>query len=83
MSLNTVLNILYPILAVTAAMLVAHTNRLGFLLFLIVEGIVITIGVQVAQWGVVGMGIMYIFIHSYSYHKWGKQHEKYKSKEGN
>jgi len=77
-----VLNILYPILAVTAALMVAHSNRLGFVLFLVVEAIVITIGVQVSQWGVVGMGIMYIFIHSYSYQKWGKQHDKYKSKEG-
>lgn len=76
------LNILYPILAVTAALMVAHSNRLGFVLFLVVEAIVITIGVQVSQWGVVGMGIMYIFIHSYSYQKWGKQHDKYKSKEG-
>lgn len=72
MTVGVVLNSIYPILAIIAAIMVAHYNRNGWLLFLAVEVLVIGIGVRSGQWGVVVMGVVYIFIHLYTYWQWGK-----------
>ena len=81
MTLNEVLNIIYPMVAIVAALLVAHRDKKGWLLFLVVEALIITIGMQSKQYGIVFMGTVYVFLHSYSYYNWGKQHDKYKDKE--
>jgi len=80
MTLNEVLNIIYPMGAIVASLQVAHNDRRGWLLFVVVTAITIVIGVQSKQYGIVVMGIIYIFLHLYSYYKWGKQHDKYKER---
>ena len=81
MTLNEVLNIIYPMVAIVAALQVAHNDRRGWLMFVVVTAITIVIGMQSKQYGIVVMGIIYIFLHLYSYYKWGKQHDKYKGKQ--
>jgi len=80
MTLNEVLNIIYPIGAIVASIQVAHNNRNGWLMFVAVTAITIALGVQSKQYGIVVTGILYIFLHLYSYYKWGKQHDKYKER---
>ena len=69
------LNILYPVLAMLAMFLLAHKNRIGFLVFLFVEIIMLYLGVQTKQYGIAIMAILYFFMNIYSYKQWSKDND--------
>lgn len=70
-----VLNIIYPILAMLAMYLLAHKNRLGFIVFIFVEAIMLYVGVRTEQYGIASMAILYFIMNMYSYVKWGQEND--------
>jgi hypothetical protein len=72
MNILTWANILYPIFAVSAMMLLTNRDRRGFLVFLIVEVLMLYIGILSEQWGIAGMAILYAILNIHGYLKWRK-----------
>lgn len=63
-------NVLYPMFAMIAMYLVAHKDKRAFIVFLIVEVIMVYIGVVSGQFGVTIMAVVYFFANIYAYRKW-------------
>jgi len=71
MTLLLSLNILYPILALIAMIMLAHKMKTAFIIFLFVEVIMLYIGTVSGQYGISVMAVLYFFANIYSYYKWG------------
>ena len=66
-------NILYPIIALIAMLMLAHKVKEAFILFLVVEVLMLYIGYESKQYGVLVMAIIYFFANIYSYKQWSKE----------
>jgi nicotinamide riboside transporter PnuC len=66
------MNILYPILALIAMIMLAHKIKAAFIIFLFVEILMVYIGVTSGQYGIAVMAVMYFFTNIYAYRKWSK-----------
>jgi hypothetical protein len=56
--------------AMIAMYLVAHKDKRAFIVFLIVEVIMVYIGIVSGQFGVTIMAVVYFFANIYAYRKW-------------
>lgn len=74
-----IINILVALGAFTGIMLLAHKQKLGFIVFFMVELCMFYIGYMSAQYGVLAMSIIYFFSNIYAYWQWTKD-EKPKPK---
>lgn len=72
MTLLTWANILYPIIACVAMFLMAHKCKSAFLVFLVVEVLMIYIGIKSDQTGIITMALIYFVLNIYSYVQWSK-----------
>lgn len=70
--LLTIANILYPLLATLAILMVAHKKREAFIIFLVVEVLMFYIGYESKQWGISAMAVIYFFSNIYAYILWRK-----------
>ena len=70
MTLLTLANIVIFFSALTGMLLIAHKNKLGFVVFLLVEISMGYIGMATASYGLVVTAIMYAVMNVYSYIKW-------------
>ena len=64
------LNVIYPILATSAMLLLAYKNKNAFLLFLVVEVCMMYIGLETKQYGVLLMAVLYFLANIFAYYKW-------------
>ncbi len=71
--LITIANIIYPILALLAMLMLVHKKKSAFLVFLFVEIIMIYIGVASGQYGIAIMAVIYFFTNIYGYNQWSKE----------
>jgi len=70
--LINIINIIYPILALTAMILLARRMRIAFLLFLVVDVLMFYLGLVSGQFGISLMAVLYVFTNIYAYYKWSK-----------
>lgn len=72
MTLLQLVNIIYPIIAFIAMMMISHHKKEGFLVFLIVEVCMVYIGIKSEQYGVCTMAVIYFLSNIYGYKKWSR-----------
>lgn len=73
MSLMVILNILCPILAVLGMYLMGKQNKIGFVVFIVVDLSSIYISILTEQYGILLMGVLYVITEVYAYYKWHKK----------
>lgn len=78
MTMLALANIIYPILALCAMVLVAHKKKSAFIIFLFVEVLMLYIGTESGQYGVAFMAVLYFFANIYTYMQWAKHDRKNK-----
>ncbi len=66
-------NILYVILGSLGILLIAHKNKAGFVVFILVELCMLYIGVHSGQIGITLMAIVYAIFNVYGWHKWSSE----------
>lgn len=74
--LDIVINIAVVVFAPLATFFIAHKNRAGFYCFFVVEVCYVYIGVTTAQYGMIGVAILYFFMNIYGLYKWTKDLEE-------
>lgn len=72
MTFLTFVNLLYPCLALTAMILLAHKIKAAFLIFIFVEMMMVYIGIVSHQFGIIAMAIIYFFTNIYAYWQWSR-----------
>ncbi len=72
MTINLFMNILATVAALTGSLLLAHKNRLGFLVFFLDDFALGFLGAQTSQWGVTVTATIFALTNAYAYYKWRK-----------
>lgn len=67
------INIILVISAIIGMWLVAHHNRLGFIVFFITEICYVILGVSTGQFGLIATAGIYLTMNVYSWIKWGEE----------
>jgi hypothetical protein len=70
--LNTLIFILTPI----SMVLLGNKNKIGFVLFIILDILYIILGIMLDQFGLIGSGAMFIITEIYAYRKWKREEQK-------
>lgn len=70
-------NIVLVITAASGTYLIAHHNKKGFLVFLLLEFCSLYIGLKSGNYGVCVAAVLYLYMNVYSYIKWAKAEKKY------
>lgn len=71
-------NFLAALGAFTGIMLLAHKQKVGFVVFFGVEICMFYIGLMSSQYGVLAMSVIYFFSNIYAYILWSRDNEQIK-----
>lgn len=72
MTLLEAVNIIYTICGFIGIMLLAHKNKMGFVVFFVVEVCMGYIGYKTQQQGLVVMAVVYFLSNMYALYRWRK-----------
>lgn len=67
-----IVNIVLVVSAVVGMIAIAHKDKRGFVVFLLVEASMGYIGVKTQNYGLVIAAVIYLIMNIYSYLKWSK-----------
>lgn len=65
-------NIIMPLSSIIGMYLIAHKNKLGFLVFLILETCMIYLGFTSANYGLILTSLIFAIMNLYSFKLWSK-----------
>lgn len=65
-------NIIMPISSIIGMYLIAHKNKLGFLVFLILESCMVYLGLESRNYGLIITSLIFAIMNLYSFRLWSK-----------